>query len=239
MYAKRNLCWQYLFLDFKEIEEIGEMKEMRKRKNVAIGRRREEMEEIGEMKETRKTEELEEKCSECYQDNIRFNWCHAKRFQNEFDKWTRGFGTVYKAKWIDGPIRSWDYKVKIGKGKNAVAIYGITKNPTKNEYMVIMKYAINVGLKNIHEMGLMHKDFHSGEYTQASDIYSFGTVMSEVLTSYPLYYNIPHNENLAMSICSRLKPEIKCEIPQFLKEIMEKCWNFEPLNRPTAELLQN
>jgi serine/threonine protein kinase len=132
-------------------------------------------------------------------------------------------------------------------------------------------------------MGLMHKDFHSGnivnqtltlsyitdfglckpvsendpeniygvipymapetlsrgEYTQASDIYSFGMVMLEVLTSYPPYYNIPHNENLAMDICEGLKPEIKCEIPQFLKEIMEKCWNFEPLNRPTAEELKS
>ncbi|RHZ47678.1 hypothetical protein Glove_574g40 [Diversispora epigaea] len=49
-----------------------------------------------------------------------------------------------------------------------------------------------------------------GEYTQASDIHSFG-----------------------------LKPEIKCEIPKFLKEIMEKCWNFKPLNRPTAEELKS
>ena len=137
------------------------------------------------------------------------------------------------------------------------------------------------GLINIHEMGLMHKDFHSGnivsqnfklfyitdfglckpvsendpekiygvipymapetlsrgEYTQASDIYSFGMVMLEVLTSYPPYYNISHDENLVMKICEGYKPEIKCEIPQFLKEIMEKCWNFEPLNRPTAKEL--
>ncbi|RHZ84549.1 hypothetical protein Glove_79g6 [Diversispora epigaea] len=132
-------------------------------------------------------------------------------------------------------------------------------------------------------MGLMHKDFHSGnivnqsltlsyitdfglckpvtennpeniygvipymapetlsrgEYTQASDIYSFGMVMLEVLTSYPPYYNIPHDVNLVIKICEGLKPEIKCEIPQFLKEIMEKCWNFEPLNRPTAEELKS
>ncbi|RHZ77934.1 hypothetical protein Glove_168g5 [Diversispora epigaea] len=196
------------------------------------------------------------------------------------------------------------------RGKNAIAIYGITKNPTENEYMMVMDYAaygslrnllntkfekltwrkkynilssIVIGLTNIHEMGLMHKDFHSGnivnqtlslsyitdfglckpvtennseniygvipymapetlsrgEYTQASDIYSFGMIMLEVLTSYPPYYNIPHNENLAMVICEEFKPEIKCEIPQFLKEIMEKCWNFEPLNRPTAEELKS
>ncbi|RHZ86182.1 hypothetical protein Glove_54g122 [Diversispora epigaea] len=196
------------------------------------------------------------------------------------------------------------------RGKNAIAIYGITKNPTENEYMMVMGYAaygslrnllntkfenltwrkkynilssIVIGLTNIHEMGLMHKDFHSGnivnrtltlsyitdfglckpvtennseniygvipymapetlsrgEYTQASDIYSFGMIMLEVLTSYPPYYNIPHNENLAMVICEEFKPEIKCEIPQFLEEIMEKCWNFEPLNRPTAKELRS
>ncbi|RHZ84354.1 hypothetical protein Glove_83g93 [Diversispora epigaea] len=253
-----------------------------------------------------------------------------------------GFGTVYKAKWLDGPIRSRDYKIEDWKrsrerdvclksldnstnkdeflqeiknqlkfrGKNAISIYGITKNPTKNEYMMVMNYAecgslrkllnnkfeeltwgkkisillaIVEGLTNIHEMGLMHKDFHSGnivnqtlslsyitdfglckpvaendtkkiygvipymapetlirgEYTQASDIYSFGMVILEVLTSYPPYFNIPHNANLVMKICNGLKPEIKCEIPQFLKEIMERCWNFEPFNRPTAEELKS
>ncbi|RHZ69648.1 hypothetical protein Glove_281g64 [Diversispora epigaea] len=133
-------------------------------------------------------------------------------------------------------------------------------------------------------MGLMHKDFHSGnivnqslslsyitdfelckpvtennpeniygvipymapetlsrgEYAQASDIYSFGMVMLEVLTSYPPYYNILHYYvNLVIQIREGLKPKFKCEIPQFLKEIMEKCWNFEPLNRPTAEELKS
>ncbi|RHZ80383.1 hypothetical protein Glove_136g1 [Diversispora epigaea] len=251
-----------------------------------------------------------------------------------------GFSTVYKANWLDGFIESniqdgWyrngkqdvclkslnnltnknDFLQEIKnqlkfRGKNSVAIYGITKNPTENEYMMVMNYAeygslrkllnnkfekltwgkksyilVNIvyGLKNIHEMGLMHKDFHSGnivnqkltlshitdfglckpvsendpekiygvipymapetlsrgEYTQASDIYSFGMIMLEVLTSYPPYYNIPHNENLAIDICKGLKPEIKCEIPQFFKEIIKKCLNFEPLNRPTAEELHS
>ncbi|RHZ46819.1 hypothetical protein Glove_606g180 [Diversispora epigaea] len=85
---------------------------------------------------------------------------------------------------------------------------------------------------------MAHEILSRGEYTKASDIYSFGMVMLEVLTSYPPYYNIPHNENLVNEICKGLKPEIKCEIPQFLKEIMEKCWNFESLDRPTAAELE-
>ncbi|RHZ45740.1 hypothetical protein Glove_658g31 [Diversispora epigaea] len=188
------------------------------------------------------------------------------------------------------------------RGIWAIAIYGITKNPTENEYMMVMQYArhgslrkmlnsnfeeltwhnklknlyyIALGLTRIHETGLMHRDLHSGnivnetktssyitdfalckpvienypektyrvipymapetlnrEYTQTSDIYSFSMTMLEVLTSYPPYYNISHIANLVMSICNELKPEIMCEI-------MEKCWNFEPANRPTAEELKS
>ncbi|RHZ65031.1 hypothetical protein Glove_319g65 [Diversispora epigaea] len=269
-------------------------------------------------------------------------WIPFDRLENVTYLAKGGFGTVYKAEWVDGYIINLIYKEKKwnrnGKqdvclksldnptnksgflqeiknqlkfrGKNAIAIYGITKNPTKNEYTMVMSYAkhgslrkvLNIkfkkltwkgkssillsiikGLKNIHEMGLVHKDFHSGnivnqgivscyitdfglckpvsendpkkvfgiipymapetlskgEYIQASDIYSFGMVMLEVLTSYPPFYNISHDANLVMKICEGYKPEIKYEIPQFFKEIMEKCWNFEPLNRPTAEELES
>ncbi|RHZ76506.1 hypothetical protein Glove_196g30 [Diversispora epigaea] len=265
-------------------------------------------------------------------------WIPFGRLENVTYLAKGGFSTVYKANWLDGFIKDnmqdvWCRDGKQGvclksldnlinkndflqeiknqlkfRGKNSIAIYGITKNPTENVYMMVMKYAeygslrehlnntfeeltwgkkygillsIVSGLTNIHEMGLMHKDFHPGnivnrtltlsyitdfglckpvsendpkkiygiipymaperlsrgEYTQASDIYSFGMIILEVLTSYPPYYNIPHNENLAMDICKGLKPEIKCEIPQFFKEIMEKCWNFEPFKRPTAKEL--
>ncbi|RHZ88848.1 hypothetical protein Glove_21g116 [Diversispora epigaea] len=170
------------------------------------------------------------------------------------------------------------------------AEYGSLRNLLNNKFEELnwrkkhnILLEVVIGLTNIYEMGLMHKDFHSGnivnqnlslsyitdfglckpvtendpeniygvipymapetlsrgEYTKASDIYSFGMVMLEVLTSYPPYYNIPHDENLVIKICKGLKPEIKCEISQFLKEIMEKCWNFECLERPIAAELRS
>ncbi|RHZ83511.1 hypothetical protein Glove_91g35 [Diversispora epigaea] len=191
------------------------------------------------------------------------------------------------------------------RGKDVIAIYGITKNPKENKYMMVMQYArhgslrkmlnnnfeklswiqkirvlyyISNGMANIHEAELMHKDFHSdnivnetktssyitdfglckpvtendpekiygvipymapetlnrGEYTQASDIYSFGMIMYEVFTSYPPYYNIPQGVKLVILICDGHKPEIMCEIPQLLKDLMEKCWDTDPSNRPKA-----
>ncbi|RHZ64823.1 hypothetical protein Glove_320g137 [Diversispora epigaea] len=266
-------------------------------------------------------------------------WISFDRLENVTYLAKGGFGTVYKADWLDGVIKvsevDWyrngkqvvclksldnltnknDFLQEVKnqlkfRGKKSIAIYGITKNPSKNEYMMVMNYAkygslrkvlnnrfeklswqrkfyilsdIAQGLKNIHEMGLMHKDFHPGnivnpvltlsyitdfglckpvtkndpekiygvipymapetlsrgEYTQASDIYSFGMIMLEVLTSYPPYYNVPHNTNLVIDICKGRKPEIKYEIPRFFKEIMEKCWNFEPPNRLTAKELES
>ncbi|RIB16683.1 kinase-like domain-containing protein, partial [Gigaspora rosea] len=72
------------------------------------------------------------------------------------------------------------------------------------------------------------------EYTLKSDIYSFGIIMSEVFTGYPPYYDIPHDEDLVIKICSGHRPKIKCEIPQLLLDLMNKCLDAEPQSRPTA-----
>ncbi|RHZ82110.1 hypothetical protein Glove_114g166 [Diversispora epigaea] len=75
------------------------------------------------------------------------------------------------------------------------------------------------------------------KYTSALDVYSFGMIMLEVFTSYPPYYNVPHDLKLITSICEGKKPEIKCEIPLLLKDTMEKCWNIDPRKCPTSEEL--
>ncbi|RHZ43233.1 hypothetical protein Glove_819000g2 [Diversispora epigaea] len=266
-------------------------------------------------------------------------WIPFDRLENVEYLARGGFSIVYKAKWIDGYIVSWDNNKKSWKrrsennyvclknldnstnegvflkeiknqlkfrGKWAIALYGITKDPTKNEYMMIMQYAIEgslrkmldnkfkelnwhnkisilfhiaEGLSEIHKNHLVHKDFHSGNivndtltkpyiadfglckqvfeknpeniygvipflapetlsngrYTPESDMYSLGMIMLEVFTSYPPFYNIPHDISLVMAICNGRKPEIVCEVPQLLKDLMEKCWNNEPRVRPTAE----
>ncbi|RIB25602.1 kinase-like domain-containing protein [Gigaspora rosea] len=77
------------------------------------------------------------------------------------------------------------------------------------------------------------------KYTRKSDIYSFGIIMSEVFTGYPPYNDIPHDNELAINICKGLRPEIKCKVPQLLLDLMNKCLDAEPHNRPTAKELAN
>ncbi|UZO15008.1 uncharacterized protein OCT59_006447 [Rhizophagus irregularis] len=120
--------------------------------------------------------------------------------------------------------------------------YGISQEPQTNNYILVMQYAsegnlrnylstsfarfdwwkkvnmlrdIVIGLQSIHNEGLVHHDFHSApevlrgeKYTKAADIYSLG-----------------------------LRPKLMPGTPECYAQVMQKCWNADPLSRPTAEEL--
>ncbi|CAB4420267.1 unnamed protein product [Rhizophagus irregularis] len=192
-----------------------------------------------------------------------------------------------------------------------VRCFGITKDPKTNDFMMVMElkncnlrhhlnnnfismnwekklltlYNIAHGLKDIHNKGLIHQDFHCGnilsnyvhqafitdlglcqpanvksyqnsdkkiygvlpyvapevlrgkEYTQASDIYGFGIIAYEICTGFPPYYDIAHDEFLAMKICKGLRPKSNYKIPQLIFDIINQCWDADPLKRPNANKL--
>ncbi|GES90732.1 kinase-like domain-containing protein [Rhizophagus clarus] len=79
------------------------------------------------------------------------------------------------------------------------------------------------------------------QHTLASDIYSLGIIMNEIITITPPFNNHPHDQFLVLDICRGLRPNtIKTEIPNslnFLKELkdlIERCWDANPKNRPTS-----
>ncbi|RGB42884.1 kinase-like domain-containing protein [Rhizophagus diaphanus] len=76
------------------------------------------------------------------------------------------------------------------------------------------------------------------EYSKASDIYGFGIIMIEVLSELPPYHNRAHNSELAFEICKGERPQIPRETPQVLKEIILRCIDSNPENRPTAKELK-
>src|SRR5256885_2223269 len=72
-------------------------------------------------------------------------------------------------------------------------------------------------------------------YTQAADIYSFGMVMYFVATGKQPFADCAHDQELALSICNGIRPEItEKEAPKCYIELVKKCWDSNPDNRPNA-----
>ncbi|RGB39593.1 kinase-like domain-containing protein [Rhizophagus diaphanus] len=193
-----------------------------------------------------------------------------------------------------------------------VHCYGITKDPKTNNFVMVMELKegnlrqhlnnnfislnwkqklfslldLAYGLRDIHNKGLIHHDFHCGnilsnfgqdafitdlglcqpantkssqngnkeiygvlpyvapevlrgnEYTQKSDIYGFGIIAYEICTGFPPYYDISHDEFLALKICQGLRPKSNYKIPQLIVDIINQCWDADPLKRPNADELR-
>ncbi|CAG8791625.1 4530_t:CDS:2, partial [Cetraspora pellucida] len=56
-------------------------------------------------------------------------------------------------------------------------------------------------------------------------------IAQEVFIGYPPYH-------LALKICKGLRPKIRCEIPQLLLDLINKCLDIESQNRPTLRFQQ-
>jgi serine/threonine protein kinase len=77
------------------------------------------------------------------------------------------------------------------------------------------------------------------EYTQESDVYGFGIIAYEICTGLPPYYDIAHDESLAIRICQGQRPKSKYKIPQIILDIIKQCWDADPLKRLKANKLYN
>jgi len=89
-------------------------------------------------------------------------------------------------------------------------------------------------------MPYMAPEILRGEsYTLASDIYSLGVIINEIIAVIPSFNDQPHDLFLALDICRGLRPTIRVETPDLLKKLIEKCWDANPENRPTSEEIFN
>jgi serine/threonine protein kinase len=76
-------------------------------------------------------------------------------------------------------------------------------------------------------------------YTQASDIYSFSMIMWEFTSGTPPFKDKEHDNEFVLSICEGKRPEIIEHTPKCYIDLMKKCWDPNPSNRPTIIMLEN
>jgi serine/threonine protein kinase len=76
-------------------------------------------------------------------------------------------------------------------------------------------------------------------YTPASDIYSFSMIMWELTSGIPPFKYKAHDCHFVLDICYGERPEIIENTPKCYIDLMKKCWDSEPSNRPTIIMLEN
>ena len=97
----------------------------------------------------------------------------------------------------------------------------------------------NENLSNLNIYGVIPymapEILRGGPYTLASDIYSLGIIMNEIIAIIPPFNDRAYDHHLIKEICQGLRPNIREETPNSLKELIEKCWDTNPKKRPTSE----
>src|SRR4051812_6278411 len=64
-------------------------------------------------------------------------------------------------------------------------------------------------------------------------------IMWEYTTGKKPFHDRPHNHLLISDILNGIRPQVTDDTPEFYTELMKKCWDHGPENRPTAQEIED
>ncbi|CAG8463497.1 3775_t:CDS:2, partial [Acaulospora morrowiae] len=104
-------------------------------------------------------------------------------------------------------------------------------------------YEMPEGAKNGEIFGVLPyiapENLCGEKHSMATDIYAFGIIMNEVASGCPPFYDKKHDSGLALEINDGSRP-VSCEniTPPLIIDLIKRCWNKNPEERPQAKELQ-
>ncbi|RGB38343.1 kinase-like domain-containing protein [Rhizophagus diaphanus] len=166
-----------------------------------------------------------------------------------------GYGIIYKAIWSYDESMYKSHYYESYRGEFQVALKKFLNPRDFKKYFLNEEHAKvrwhigDLGLSHPENDSLFNKEiygvipyiapeiFKGAKFSQASDIYSLGMIMWECTTGCKPFANIEHDHNLIYNIIDGKRPEITEDTPEFLANLMKRCWDSDPKNRPTAWMI--
>ncbi|CAG8657196.1 16698_t:CDS:2 [Acaulospora morrowiae] len=81
--------------------------------------------------------------------------------------------------------------------------------------------------------------FKGQPYSKESDIFSFGTILWEVSSGRLPFSDRPHDRDLIKEIANGLRPDVVDNTPNQYAELMWRCWDPNPSERPSASEIES
>ncbi|GES97894.1 kinase-like domain-containing protein [Rhizophagus clarus] len=135
--------------------------------------------------------------------------CNSIHLQHKFIDWTSEYAEGGSLRnHLDKEYSKLNWDIKIGFLQDAIS-----------------------GLKCVHEKGLIHRDLHSGNILKVK----YNAVITDMGLCKPENHIAVEN---AKSYVYGLRPRYNIKVPQLIVDLIKRCLDSDPLNRPKAEEIE-
>ena len=78
--------------------------------------------------------------------------------------------------------------------------------------------------------------WESQKYDKAGDVYSFSLIVYEIITNEKPFNDLHSISEIFVNVVMKgIRPEFNFSIPDSYRHLIEKCWSYDPSDRPTFD----